>query len=103
MPEFLQNIDSSTLILIAGGCGLLCVVLVVVSTVLQIFGNVLEIVTGLFGFVFGFAGNIPGGGCGCIVILLGCGVCGGLGVGLSNFLQTCGTPEAVNFCRLLGR
>lgn len=103
MPDFLQNLDSSTLILIAGGCGLLCVVLVVVSAFLQIFGNIVEIFTGLFGFIFGFAGNVPFGGCGCIVILLGCGVCGVIGVGIANTLQSCGTAEAVNFCRLFGR
>jgi hypothetical protein len=101
--DFLQNIDPGLLILIAGGCGLLCVVLVVISTLFQVFGTVFEVFTSLFEFVFGLAGGGPLGGCGCLFAAVGCGACALVGVTIANVLTTCGTPEAVNFCRLFGR
>ncbi|NDJ60978.1 MAG: hypothetical protein GYB67_07625 [Chloroflexi bacterium] len=93
--------DSTALIVV--GCVLLCLVGTVLLVILQVIGTGLEVIGGIFEFVFGLFGGGPLGPCGCIVgigVLLLCAA----GVYLvASVLATCGTPDAVNFCALFGR
>lgn len=100
--EFLQNLDGGTVILLALGCGLLCVVGVALSLGFQLVGGFLDLVGG----VFAIFGGLTGGGeiscCGCIVLLGGLSVCGVGAFAIYQLTQTCGTPDAINLCRLFG-
>lgn len=101
--DFLANIDPGTWLLLGGACALICAVLFVLGLFFQVIGSIVDVFSGLFGLVFGVLGGGPVSWCGCLVALFGCGLCGGLTLLMTNILQTCGTPQAVNFCRLLGR
>lgn len=103
--EFLQNIDPSTVILLGLGCTCLCGVIFV----LGVFINIIEILVNIFEMFFGVISGLLGGilgvgdpGCGCVFLIFGCGGCGLLTWTVLNVLQTCGTAEQVNFCRLFG-
>jgi hypothetical protein len=96
-----MSIDGASLPLLIGGGCVLCVVVVVLFFGLQFAGTVVSLISGLVELVSGvFGGN---GCCGCIVLLGGLGVCGGLGYGVWSLLQRCGTPQAINLCSLFGR
>jgi hypothetical protein len=94
--------DTGTLILIGAGCALLCVVLFVLGMALQVIGTVFQLLGGLLeiaGEVFNF-GPVPG--CGCVLVLMVLGLCGGLALMLSNLSATCGTVNQIMICRLFG-
>lgn len=67
---------------------------------------VLNVIGGLFGVGLGileigldlFSGG-PIAWCGCLVVLLGCCGCTAITIMAIRVLSTCGTPDAVNFCR----
>jgi hypothetical protein len=99
MPEFLQNVDIGTALLITVGCVLLCGV-----GFLLFFG--IQIIGGLFGTIFGFLElfiDILAGGpvawCGCLLLLSACAVCAGLALFISQL--NCET-DPIMFCRFLG-
>ncbi|MDZ4764916.1 MAG: hypothetical protein SGI73_10215 [Chloroflexota bacterium] len=95
-----MNIDGGTALLIGVGlCGL-CVVGIVLSIGLQIFGVVFDLIGSVFQLVFGAAGGSP---CGCIVVIGALVVCGGVTWLVIAGLSACGTPAATNFCALIGR
>ncbi len=100
--DFLQNIDGGTVLIIAVGLALLCGVGVVLLLFSQILGNVFELFSGLLGLFTGVAEGGPVSWCGCLVLFGACILCSVLGVVLWQTLGTCGTPNAVNFCRLFG-
>jgi hypothetical protein len=100
--EILQTLDAGNATLLVIGCVLLCAVGFVLLLVLQILGSALEIFTSIFGILGDVAGGEPLGMCGCLVLVLGCCGCAGGGIVLAQMLATCGTPQAVNFCRLFG-
>lgn len=89
-------------LLLVCGCALLCVAGIGLLFVLQ----VLDVVLGVVGGVVDLFGAFFGGGfegcCGCIVLLAVIAGCFGLTVIAVNLVQTCGTPDAVNLCRVLG-
>lgn len=98
--EFLQDIPWGSALLVLGG---LCAVGVVFLVVLQV-------LSGVFGFMFNFldifVDLLTGGplsACGCALGLVACGGCACFAAFGVSVLSTCGTPEAVNFCLLLGR
>ncbi|MFW5708771.1 MAG: hypothetical protein ACOCX5_00990 [Chloroflexota bacterium] len=96
--EFLSNLEPLAIVLICGG---LCVGGFVVMFLLSFVGEILELGLGVLEF-FGEAllwGPLPG--CGCIFVLVACGMCGALVWLAADVLATCGTPDAVNLCRLL--
>lgn len=100
MNELLQNVDVGLVVVILG---LMCVVVVVGGFIIQAFGTVFGVVFNVFEIV----GNIIQGGpvswCGCLIGIL---LCGGCGIGTAVVLSlasTCGTADAVNFCRLFGQ
>lgn len=94
--------DSGTLILIAAGCGILCIVLFVIGTVLNALGIVFELLGGLAEFAINMFNFGPVPGCGCVVVVGVIALCIGTVLAVNSVLQTCGTPQQVNFCQLLG-
>ena len=97
--DFLQGIDPGFAAFVALGCALLCVVGLVLLFVLQVATGLFEIIFGIIGAIGGILGSGP---CGCLVVIFGCGVCGLITIGLATIIPQCNTPDAVNFCRLLG-
>lgn len=98
-----MNIEPGTLILLAAGCGLTCIVLFVLGTVLnalgvvfQVVGNIIELLVSLFNL-----GPVPG--CGCAMLVLGALTCVGGGIVVSNIIATCETAQRVAFCSWIGR
>lgn len=95
--DFLQTLDPANTLFLAVGCAVLCGVGLVLLLGLQILGSALNIFTALAGLF-----SDPLGGCGCVLGLLGCAGCAALSAIMAQSLATCGTPNAVNFCRLFG-
>lgn len=100
MEAILGAIDPGIILAL---CGLLCCGGLLVGILLPILGFFGDIL-GLFGVVFEAFFDILSGGplawCGCFLVLFGCFICFGIVVTLVSVLSTCGTPDAVNFCRL---
>jgi hypothetical protein len=98
----MQNVEPGSLLIVALGCGVLCVIGIGLLFSLQI-------VTSLFGSLLGIFelfGNVFSGGpiawCGCIVVVFGCIGCALLALWIVPLLMSCDSPNAVNFCQLLG-
>lgn len=68
--EFLQTIDPAHLPIIAAGCALLCVVLVIVGFLLQAISGIFEAVIGLFEVVVDLLQGGPVAWCGCLLLLV---------------------------------
>jgi hypothetical protein len=94
-----MQIDALTVVFVAGG---LCIVGVVIFFLLNVLGGALQIVGSIVGLVAGIIQGGPLAWCGCLLIM-GL-VCGGffLVTTLANVLSSCGTPQAINLCRLFG-
>ncbi len=98
----LSALEPSTVVLIAALCGGLCIVGVVLSVVVNLLGSVLGLLTlPLQLLAVPLAGD-PFSCCGCLVLIVGLLLCGGLTFGGISLVQTCGTSDQVNLCRLLG-
>lgn len=83
-------------------CVGLCVTGLILLFILQFVGGIFAGVMSMFEIVFQVIAGGPIAWCGCLIgILACCGIFGVLVAGAS-ILQDCGTPNAVNFCRLLG-
>lgn len=94
--EFLQDIPWGTVLLITAG---LCGIGIVLAIIVQVFGfvgNFLEIIFEVFN-------GGPLAWCGCLIGIFICGGCACTVAFAASVLSTCGTPNAVNFCVLLGR
>ncbi|GAB4510516.1 MAG: hypothetical protein OHK0046_07520 [Anaerolineae bacterium] len=91
----LPEIDPLILVVLCGLCG----VGLVAVFLFQFLGGVLDLIFGLFGVFGNLFEAGPFAGCGCLAVLGGCGLCGGLIFLIAQVTTTCGTPEAVNFCR----
>jgi hypothetical protein len=98
--DWLQHIDLSIVALVLCGLCLGGGALVIL----------LNLIGGVFGFVFNIFelfGHILSGGpfswCGCLLVLFGCGGCACIVAFTVSIFSTCGTPDAVRFCTLLGR
>lgn len=98
ITELLGGAQPFTLVLLC--CGL-CIGGIVLFFIFPLVTGLLEIVFGLFETLLDIANIGPLPGCGCIVLIAGCGLCGAVTLFVSNVLSTCGTPDAVNFCRFL--
>lgn len=99
--EFLSDIGGN-LPWIGVLCALLCVGLVILSLVMQFLDIFLGIVGAVFSLLFGVLEGGPIAWIGCLFLILGCAVCGLLVALLGSALATCGTPDAMNICRILG-
>jgi hypothetical protein len=98
MPQFLQNVDIGTLLLLAVGCIFLFVVVLLVFFGLQILGTTLNVFVGALHLFEGVVNGGPGVWCGCLVLMLACGGC----VGTALIVATCNSnPAAINFCLLV--
>lgn len=94
--------DTGTILLIAGGACLLCVIVVILGFVFQVIGAFFDFIGTLVDFFFALAAGGPIPGCGCLVAaVLICGCIGSVAY-IVSILPGCGTPDAVNFCRFLG-
>lgn len=81
-------------------CGALCALGIFVMVVLPIIGGAFDLLGGVFELVFNVFEGGPVAWCGCLFVLLGCGLCGGIVLAIISVASTCDTPNAVNFCRL---
>jgi hypothetical protein len=96
----LPNIDSGTLILLAVGCALLCVVGIVLFFGLQIISTAATTVLGFFNLILHLVNSGPAGWCGCLLVIFACAGCAGVAL----FITTCNTnPNSINFCLFLPR
>lgn len=94
-----MKIDPLLLVVCVGG---LCAVGGLILVVFNALGGVVQIIGGLAGLFLDVLGSGPVGWCGCFAVLgLGCGLVWLTGYVLS-VVQTCGTAQAINLCRLLG-
>jgi len=100
--ELLQGLDLGAGFTVVVASALCCVVGIAVMFFMQF-------ISGIFGFVLGFLEiglEIFAGGpiawCGCFVVLGICGGCGALIFSIISVIPSCGTPNAVNLCRLIG-
>ena len=98
------GIDLTVLLVVCGCClsflafgSMLSFGLGIVGFVFDIISTVFNLV---FGLVFGVLGSGPEGCCGCIVLLIVLLGCGGITLLIVQSLSSCGTPDAVNFCRI---
>jgi len=81
---------------------LLCAGGLVLAVVLPVITSLLSFVGGFLEFFLDILTGGPVAWCGCLVVVLLLVGCCGL-VALAGFtLSTCGTQEAVNFCRWFG-
>ena len=95
-----QNVDLTTLALIVVG---LCAVGVVAFILVNIFGMFIGVFTGIFEGIANLVAGGPVAWCGCLLTVLGCAACGLLAATLLSIYSSCGTAQAVNFCRFFGR
>lgn len=98
-----MKIEPTTLILIGAGCGLTCLVLFILGTVLnalgfifELVGNIIELGVNLFNL-----GPLPG--CGCLAVVLVIASCVGGGFVLNSVIATCDTASRMAFCSWIGR
>lgn len=98
--EFLQN--QNTLILLAACCIGIFVFGGIIGLILQVLGFGFGILFNLVEFVMNIITGGPIAWCGCLLMLLACAGCGIITVMIASVLPQCGTPQAVNLCRLFG-
>jgi hypothetical protein len=99
----LQNVDLNTVLLVGVACVLLCGVGIVLFFGMQFIGTALSAVTTFAQMFMHILSGGPVAWCGCLLLLMSCVVCAGIGIFIVNVLPQCSGPNAVNFCRLLGR
>lgn len=78
-------------------CSLLCCGGAIILVVLSVIGGAFELLGSLIELLIGID---PFGGCGCLFMPFACLLCGGVLYSVASILSTCGTPDAVNLCRL---
>ena len=93
--------DAGFAVVIVMCCTLLCGVVFVLTPLFQIVEIILQLIGTVFDLAFGIIGAGPEGCFGCLVLLFGCILCSALSWIIIDALQTCGTSDAVNFCRLI--
>jgi len=99
MEFLLSGGNTLTLVFICAG---LCVAGMVILFIFQFLGGIFATLLSVLQFGIDILSGGPVAWCGCLVgILACCGVFGGI-VFFLNVARSCGTPDAVNFCRLLG-
>jgi len=94
-----QNVDPGTLIFIALGIGLLCVVGIGLILALQFAGNIIGTLFSFFNLFFDVVSGGPIAWCGCLLLIGACGLCGGI----AYLAAVCSGGSAMNFCLLFGQ
>lgn len=100
--QALQSADMSTVLIAAGLCLVCFLGFGLIGFVLSLLGFIGDLVGGVTNILFGLLGCGPLPGCGCVVVVIGLAGCGVMSMYVVRIVQSCGTPQAVNFCRLLG-
>jgi hypothetical protein len=100
--QIMQGVDLNTILIAGGVLVTLFLVVSVLGSVLSIFGFIGDIFGNLSNVIFALLGCGPLPGCGCLFAVLSLAGCGIVTVYIVGVVQTCGTPQAVNFCQLLG-
>ena len=93
--NLLQNANLGTPVLLALGCGVLCVVGLLLFFGLQILGTTLHTVAGIFQLVTGVIHGGPVAWCGCLAVLF---VCAAVVGGVLLFASCKASPTSMNFC-----
>lgn len=101
MPDFLQQLDPGTAILIVVGCVLLCGVGFLLLFGLQVIGTLIGALTGFFELFAGILAGGPVAWCGCGLLLMACALCAGVVLFVATALPNCET-NPVMFCRFFG-
>lgn len=99
--DLLQNIDHSQLPLVAVGCALLCVAVVVVGFLLQAISGVFEVITGLIEIVVEIMQGGPVAWCGCALLIIGLIACAGFAFLYLQAPETC-AAHPTHFCQWFG-
>jgi hypothetical protein len=97
-----MELDANTIFLVAVACIALCGIGVLLFFGLQIIGTSIGVFAGIFELVTQVISGGPVSWCGCLVLFLGCSFCAVITISVVGIIQSCGTPDAVNFCRILG-
>lgn len=95
--DFLSDINPVVAI---GVLCMLCAGTTVLVLLLSVISGLLDVVMFVFETAFNLVQSGPMGCCGCLVAIIACGGCLFFILTVSGILQSCGTPDAVNFCRL---
>ena len=90
--DFLQNANVLTL---AVGCGVLCVVGLLLFFGLQILGTGLHTVVGIVQVLGGIVNGGPIAWCGCLAVIF---VCAAVAGGALLFASCKANPTSMNFC-----
>ena len=99
--DLLQNIDPSHVPLIAVGCAVLCVALVVIGFLLQALSGVFNVVTGLIEVAMEILQGGPVAWCGCMLLIVGLVACAGFTWLYLNAPESCAL-NPTNFCQWFG-
>ncbi len=102
MDQIFNELLGGNGLLIAVGCCLLCVVGGVLLVILNLLGSVIGLISGGVEVLAGIIGGLPGSGCGCLLLVGGCGAVALVGWLILGGLAGCDTTYT-NFCALLGR
>lgn len=94
----LNSLGSVTIILAI--CAGLCVFGMLLLFLVQIIGGAFEVIGGFLEIIFGILSGGPEAWCSCIIGTTILFLCCGTVITVVGILSTCGTPDAVNFCRL---
>lgn len=98
-----QLFSGDNTLLLVLGCACLCVVGFILMSGLHIVGGVIGTFSSVIDVVFNILSGGPVSWCGCLVLIFVCiGGVGGAYV-ITQAMATCGTPQAINLCRLFGR
>lgn len=99
MEQLLQTTDIGTLLFIAIGCVLLCVVGLVLLFGLQLLGTTFQTVFGVFELVGSILNGGPVAWCGCLLVLAICGI---IASAVYVYTSCAANPASMNFCALFG-
>ena len=99
--DLISSIDPAHYPLIALGCALLCVAVLVIGFLLQAVSGIVEVVGSLVEMAVDLAQGGPVAWCGCGLLILALIVCAGLAFLLLNAPSSC-AAHPTNFCQWLG-
>ena len=96
--ELLQNIDPTHLPLVAVGCALLCIAVVIIGFLLQAISGIFEVITGLIEVVVEIMQGGPVAWCGCALLIIGLIACAGFTYLYLQAPETC-AAHPTHFCQ----
>lgn len=100
--EILEGLNIGQSLIIVFLCVGFCIVGVFALIVIQIITGTLGFLLTIIELPLQLLTGEPLTGCGCILSLFACGICGVFTITVLSVIPQCSTPQAVNLCRLLG-